>query len=375
MPNPITDLSFDYGSLDTGTAQFVKQQTTEIKGLFKQTVENIVAIGTRLLKVKERLAHGEWLDWLEAEFDWTDRTALNFMNVAQQFKSEIISDLNIAATALYVLAAPNTSVAAREEAITRAQSGERITVSSAKELRDKYAPAKPEVEVQILPLDPGYQSIVGTQTSQPAPPVQEFTPQTQFSAPTPVQQLPRAEFKAVIHSKRKRAKAEKSLIVAPKRVQLKEWWKLGHDNYLYCGDPASTEFQKMLPESIALSLLSPPSQKAWSGLAPSNATSAVSVLTAYEEDQDLSLLREIVERYILLYTDPAEDENTVALSFLPDPAVLPLLQQLDCRFFCADPDPKRCDAAITVWTTIGQNAERMKTRQGKKRLSSPALSR
>jgi len=80
-----------------------------------------------------------------------------------------------------------------------------------------------------------------------------------------------------------------------------------------------------------------------------------------------------MERYIQLYTAAGD---TVALSFIPDPAILPLIERLECRFFCAEPDSKRCDAAITVWTTLKGTAEKIKIRQlGKKQLSSPALAR
>ena len=49
------------------------------------------------------------------------------MNVAFHFKSETVSDLNLQARALYLLAAPSTPDEARAEAIERAQNGETIT--------------------------------------------------------------------------------------------------------------------------------------------------------------------------------------------------------------------------------------------------------
>jgi len=150
-------------------------------------------------------------------------------------------------------------------------------------------------------------------------------------------------------------------------------WKLGNDNDLYCGAPTSADFQKLLPQKFALLLTSPPSRGDWPQLVPQNAISTASVFTPYQEDQDLTLLREIMERYIQLYTAAGD---TVALSFIPDPAILPLIERLECRFFCAEPDSKRCDAAITVWTTLKGTAEKIKIRQlGKKQLSSPALAR
>jgi hypothetical protein len=87
-----------------------------------------------LTEVKDRLPHGAWLPWLKTEFGWTDRTAENFMNVSQRFKSETVSNSHIDMGALYRLASPKTPEAARTEAIRRAESGERITRSVVEEI-------------------------------------------------------------------------------------------------------------------------------------------------------------------------------------------------------------------------------------------------
>jgi len=372
MPDTIVRHSFDYGSLDQKTAQFVQQQTSEIKGLFKQTVENIIAIGQRLNQDKERLPHGQWLEWLAGEFSWAERTARNYMQVAQQFKTANFADMDIAASALYLLAAPSTAEEAREEAIARAQAGERITVTAARDLRNKYIPTKlvpePEPGLGLLPE-------LERQQSEPKPEAQEeqFQPRVQFPPQPATQYLPRVEPTPTTPSptKRRRTREVKPLVVAPKRVQPGEWWKLGNDNYLYCGDPQSKEFQKLLPETISLSIAFPPTAHWQLDFLTSKALSSFALHTAYEEDQDLSLLRKTMEQFLQIYTDAGD---TIVLSFLADTAILPLLEQLGCRFLCADPDTARCDEALTVWTTTGRSAEKMKTRQtGKKRLASPAL--
>lgn len=373
MDDTVVTLSFDYKSLDPDTAQFVQQQTSEIKNLFRQSIENILRIGQNLLQVKDRLPHGQWLDWLEAEFKWTDRTAWNYMRAAKEFKSETVSDLDIAAKALYTLSWPSTPNEAREEAIARAQAGEKITPAAARELRDKYAPSKSEAGRQGTPPESVPQTEPDSQPPQPDPSVQPPTTQVHSAAPSSLQALPRVEPKAVTPVERQRVKVEKPLIVAPKRVQPGEWWKLGDHNYLYCGDPASAEFQEQLPKTVSFALASPPELQAWPQSIPVAATSVASIFSPYHADQDLSLVREIVDRYLQLYTDGGD---VIVLLFLPDPAVLPLIKQLGCDFFCADPDLKRCDAAITVWATTGQKAEKVKTRKaGKKHLPSLTFSR
>jgi len=368
MPDSLVRSAFNYASLDTGTAQFLNQQASAIKVLVKQSIENIIEVGKRLNDVKALLVHGQWMDWLEAEFGWTERTALNYMRVAQEFKIENISNLQIATSALYVLTQPSTPNEAREEAIARAQAGERITVSSARDLRDKYIPPKPDLLPEIITpvLEPQIEPQgQGVQAAPQVPPLPI----------TGTNYLPREEprIAPVPPTKRRRAREERSLSVVPKRVQPGEWWKLGQDNYLYCGDPTSAEFQKLLPSKISLSLAFPSTVHWKLDFLSSEVLSSFALHTVYEADQDLSLLREAVKRFLEVYT---EGGDTVVVSFLADTAILALVDELGCLFFCADPDSKRCDAALTVWTTTGRSAEKMKTRQtGKKRLVSPALTR
>jgi hypothetical protein len=72
---------------------------------------------------------------LRLEFSWAERTARNFMAVAQQFgKSATLADLPIQPSAAYLLAAPAVPDLAREVAIEKAKTGEQITVAKAKEI-------------------------------------------------------------------------------------------------------------------------------------------------------------------------------------------------------------------------------------------------
>ena len=125
---------FSYTSLDIETRVVVQQRTEEIKTLMRRTAQDIIDIGTKLIEVKERLGHGNFGGWLESEFGWTDKTARRFMSVADRFKMDNLSDLNIGASALYLLAAPSTPESARIETIDRAQNGEPITHKVAKQI-------------------------------------------------------------------------------------------------------------------------------------------------------------------------------------------------------------------------------------------------
>jgi Protein of unknown function (DUF3102) len=105
-----------------------------IRQLSKQTVENIIEIGRRLVDCRDNhLEHGEWLPWLQREFGWSDRTALNFIRVYEQSKSENFSDLNLPVSSLYLLAAPSTPETAKSEIIKRAKTGTPVSVAEVKQ--------------------------------------------------------------------------------------------------------------------------------------------------------------------------------------------------------------------------------------------------
>jgi hypothetical protein len=127
---------FDYAPLDAEIAQQVQKATERIRQLVKRTLEDLLAVGTELLTVKQSLPHGSFGPWLRAEFGWKERTARNFMAVAQRFggKTAIIADLPIEPTAAYLLAAPSVPEEASAAAIQRAESGVHITVAVAKEI-------------------------------------------------------------------------------------------------------------------------------------------------------------------------------------------------------------------------------------------------
>jgi Protein of unknown function (DUF3102) len=127
---------FDYAALDRAVAEQLRTAAKSIREKVKRTIEHIIEVGFDLLKVKDALPHGQFGPWLASEFGWTDRLARRFMDVAEVFgpKSDIISDLAIAPTAAYLLAAPSTPYEARQVAVERAKSGETITAAVAKEI-------------------------------------------------------------------------------------------------------------------------------------------------------------------------------------------------------------------------------------------------
>jgi hypothetical protein len=141
-------VGFDYSPLEPTMAKQVRETADRIRDRVKTTIEDIIEVGNDLLAVKETLPHGQFSPWLKAEFGWGERMAQNFMSVADRFgtKTEIIADLTIQPTAAYLLAAPSVPDEARQLALERAEAGEKITTSVAKEIvaetRKKKRPSR-----------------------------------------------------------------------------------------------------------------------------------------------------------------------------------------------------------------------------------------
>lgn len=129
---------FDYGNIDNETKAKVEQRASEIKSLIRQTAQDIVCIGQKLTEVKGKLKHGSFRNWLKAEFNWSLSSATKFMQVSEQFKDVIFTNLNFSTSALYILAAPSTPEAARKQALKLASQGEQITYSLAKIIVNHY---------------------------------------------------------------------------------------------------------------------------------------------------------------------------------------------------------------------------------------------
>ena len=142
---------FDYSTLDSEARIIVQQRASEIKSLMRQTVQNIVEIGEKLTQAKAELGHGNFTRWLKYEFEWQERSARNFMRVAEVFKTANFADLDFAASALYLLAAPSTPEVVRETALQLASQGETITYSKAKTLVENHKQTQQNTSTQILP--------------------------------------------------------------------------------------------------------------------------------------------------------------------------------------------------------------------------------
>src|SRR4030043_525908 len=122
-------------------------------------MNTIIENGKDLIEAKEKVGHGNFQKWVDLCFDQGYRTAHRWMLVAEKFKSDTVSLLELFSNrALYLLSANSTPEPAREEAITRASQGEQITHATAKEIAGKHKIIE-EQQTKISALESQIQSL------------------------------------------------------------------------------------------------------------------------------------------------------------------------------------------------------------------------
>lgn len=115
---------FDWTALDPETRTIVQATTKRLHELERRTGEAIIEIGRGLLDTKQRLGHGQFGAWIEAEFGWSEPTAQRFMRVAEVFQNRQIDGFQ--PSALYALASGTVPETIRDEFIAKAEAGEPV---------------------------------------------------------------------------------------------------------------------------------------------------------------------------------------------------------------------------------------------------------
>jgi len=346
--SPPVQRIFDYTSLDAEISQFVQQQTGEIRALIKRTAQDVIEIGQKLLLVKGKLGHGRFLDWIEAEFEWSYPTAARFIQVANSFGNEYQID-KFAPSALYVLAAPSTPDTARQEAIARASAGEPITYTTAKAIKLKHSP--PTTKIKPEPIPP----------PQPTPPPEttsESRPKIEVVALRPQGQPSVAQTTNFVKEKTSRVIEVSPADIPPPQPSYRPetpslWWQLGSRHLLCCDDPNSPDFMQRIPPDLRLLLAFPPESQWQSQLRAQTQILSTKYLPVGKEAR---LFEDALESILLLYSELGE---TVVSCFLPSPEILSIINRLDRRGLFAEPDPKRVAQVISDWKTAGLKAERV----------------
>jgi hypothetical protein len=87
--------SSDHDSADDALAREINAEHGHVETYKHNTIRHAIRCGELLLEMKRRVGHGNWLTWLEENFEASERTARNYMEIA---KSAAVADLRDDAT-------------------------------------------------------------------------------------------------------------------------------------------------------------------------------------------------------------------------------------------------------------------------------------
>lgn len=65
----------------------IEELAAAIQYYMVQMGQNAIEIGKRLAVAKEKVPHGEWQNWLEDNFNFSQRTARQLMQIAERFQN------------------------------------------------------------------------------------------------------------------------------------------------------------------------------------------------------------------------------------------------------------------------------------------------
>lgn len=122
--------AFDYTALPETIASEARRAAERVRERMRSAM---IDVGVELARIKERLPHGQFGRWLDAEFGLTERTAQNYMAAAAlAAKYETVSVLR--PTTLYVLAGPSTPDTVRQDIVDRLSAGETLSDSTIQQM-------------------------------------------------------------------------------------------------------------------------------------------------------------------------------------------------------------------------------------------------
>ncbi|WNZ26330.1 DUF3102 domain-containing protein [Leptolyngbya sp. NK1-12] len=322
--NPAITTQFDYQVLPEAARAIVQQRTGEIRERLQRSAQDIWEIGQRLADVRAALKHGQFDAWLKAEFGWSRRTAYNFINVYETFQERAnLAQIDIATSALYLLAAPSTPPDLREQYLQQAKSGKKVTYKELRDTIERERPGKATVEVLAAeaasPLETARKPEIVTLIRQGAA--------THHREPDPAKGNSTTTIDIT-------AEPIGPTSTQPATGLQPGWYLLDQQHLLFCGDTASPDFHGLIPEAaFALAATAEDWDHDW-------LVEAAKTVTILPET---TLQPGMIEQLITLFSQPQE---IVIYPWLPDPDMLGIAHRLGRKVVAGDISPERCQQAI-----------------------------
>jgi hypothetical protein len=146
----VVDL-FSYAQLTREDEASAREDAALIKAHLRTAAESIITIGLALARQKERLGHGNFLRWIEAEFSMSERSAQRFMLRSERWsKSANLAGLSteVSSSVLDEITDPGTPESIRDRVEELLVDGQKVTVA---DIRRMKAEAK-QAEAQTAAL-------------------------------------------------------------------------------------------------------------------------------------------------------------------------------------------------------------------------------
>jgi len=303
----------------------------------KNTAADVIDIGLRINKVKDKLPHGYFQKWVEIRLGCHYTTALNLLRVAQVFgdRQAELSKMGVVSSILYHLATPSTPELARTKVINLIESGEKISYRETKKIVRNYKDIEniekqfeqpedsPEIQQETEPTQNKQQVIPG---------IQQETEPTQNKQQI-VKIIPKKSNTEIDSIDQKSVNSQNQLT------------ELG-THRLFNGYPNSHIFQQQLPDKISLTIAFPKNNE-WTKeeLIPSRSKSEAIFYSPYK-DVDIITLKIMVRNALELYT---EDKENVVFSFMPDAQLLFIAESLGCKCFVFEPNEEVIENILNLW--------------------------
>lgn len=155
MTEVIEKAYFDYNAVDKATRVYLRKQAQAGKAILQRTAQGVWEMGALLNEAKERLEHGQFMQWVASEFGLSHMSATRFMHVADRFQNSQIVNFDLSASVLYELSSPSVSEEIRDEALAEIEAGNVRTVADAKRfVAEKNGAPKPAAKpAPVAPHD------------------------------------------------------------------------------------------------------------------------------------------------------------------------------------------------------------------------------
>lgn len=296
--------NFNYQVLDSQKRDEIERATVAIRERLRKAAQDIWEIGRMLNDVQSKLQRGQFDEWIEAEFDWSRRTAYKFISVYKRFDNSVnLEEINIATSALYLLAAESTPEEVRQQFIQKAKEGEKVTHQQVLKVVKKAKDSdREQSKISLTPESPIQQQSISI--------------------------IPDSAFEKPVDSPSNNDSTLHKLIID------RGWHQLKSQHQIFCGDTALPEFFNNIPyAALAIAVTSDDWAHDWL------IEKAKTVVVFPESEYDRQKLTGL-----LVMFSTAEDK--IILPWLPNEEMIAIAHQLSRKVYAGDIDVAKCQAAI-----------------------------